>query len=214
MKNKLYFSKLYKGVGVLLCVFLSGHTFALVPFVDSGKLLRQGKNEISLHTQLISAEKGLDVNVIAQLDEGFSHRKDINIRYFLGGGSSGGIIGGHLKWVPFPDYKYQPALGTSAGISYNYFNKNTHYISLHLRPLISKEFGTAVGTFIPYLAFPGSIRIQTFSKVQFPLRFTVGIRGELFFIHFHKFELNLEFSTDITKSTASYFVIGIITRWM
>ena len=214
MKDQLYFSQLYKWVGVLLCAFLSGHAFALVPFVDSGKLLRKGKNEISLHTQLISAEKGLDINVIAQLDEGFSHRKDINIRYLLGGGSSGGIMGAHLKWVPFPDYKYQPALGTSAGMSYNYLNKNTHYISLHLRPLISKEFGTAVGTFIPYLAFPSSIRIKNFSKVQFPFRFTVGIRGELFFIHFHKFELNLEFSTDITKATASYFVIGIITRWM
>lgn len=214
MKNKLHFNKIYKWTGVILCVFLSGHTFALVPFVDSGKLLRKGKNEISLHTQLISGTKGIDINVIGQFDEGFSHRKDMNIRYFLGIGESGGIIGSHLKWVPFPDYKYQPALGTSVGMSYNYFNKNTHYISLYLRPLISKEFGTVVGKFIPYLAFPSSIRIKNFSKVQFPLRFTVGIRGELFFIHFHKFELNLEFSTDLTKNTASYFVIGIITQWI
>ena len=86
MKQKSIF-RLRKWAVILLCLFLSGPTFALVPFVDSGKLLRAGKNEIALHSLFISEKKGLNINGLLQLDEGFSHRKDINIRYLLGGES-------------------------------------------------------------------------------------------------------------------------------
>ncbi len=207
-------SKLYK-ILLLSFVCYSIPATALTPFADSGKLLRPGKNEFSAHTQIISQkEEGTDFNFFMQMDESFLKRRDLNIRYFAGIGESGFLTGSFLKWVPFPDYQYQPAIGGGIGLSYNLLNTRTHYFSLHLRPLISKEFGTAVGKFIPYLAFPGSIRIENFSKVQFPLRISMGIRGELFFIHFHKFECNIEFSTDLRKTTASYFAIGVITNFM
>ena len=205
--------RLGKWGGLFFVVFSTTHTFALMPFADSGKLVRPKKFEVSLHTQFISKENETDFNVIAHFDEGFPNRKAMNIRYVLGGGEYGLLLGSFLKWIPFPDYKYQPAVGASIGISYNMLNLSTHYIALHLRPLISKEFETVVGKFIPYLAFPGSIRIKNFSEVQFPLRFAFGIRGELFFIHFHKFELNIEFSTDFAQFTPSYFSVGVFTYW-
>lgn len=198
----------------ILCFFVPISAFATVPFVDSGKLLRSNKFEISVHTYFVSGEEETEFNVIAQFDEGFLKRKDVNIRYLLGGGEHGFFGGSFLKWVPFPDYKYQPALGASTGVVYNLFDVNTHYVSFHLRPFISKEVETVVGKFIPYIAFPGSIRIKNFSEVQFPLRVNFGIRGEIFFIHFHKLECNVEFSTSITKETPSYFSVGIITHWM
>lgn len=210
--HRLY--KLGKWICFLLCIFSTTHTFALVPFVDSGKLLRPEKYEISAHTYFISERENIDFNIIAQFDEGFLQRRDMNMRYLIGGGESGFLIGSFLKWIPFPDYKYQPAIGASIGASYNLFNLNTHHVRLHLRLFISKEFGTVVGKFIPYIVFPGSIKITNFSKAQFPLRGAFGIRGELFFIHFHRFEFNLEVSTGITKATPSYFSIGIITHWM
>ena len=206
--------KIGKWGGFFSILFFTTHTFAIIPFVDSGKLLRPKKFEVSLHTQFISKEDATYFNVIAQFDEGLPQRRSLNMRYILGGGEYGFLAGSFLKWIPFPDYKYQPAVGASAGISYNMFNLSTHYIALHLRPLLSKEFETVVGKFIPYIAFPGSIRFKNFTEIQFPIRFTFGIRGELFFIHFHKFELNLEFSTDLAKYTPSYFSIGVITYWM
>ena len=209
-----YLYKTGKWGGLFFTILFTAHTFAIMPFVDSGKLIRPRKFEVSLHTQLIYESSKIDFNVIAQFDEGLYQRRDLNMRYVLGGGEYGFLTGAFLKWIPFPDYKYQPAIGASVGISYNLFNLNTHHIAIHFRPLISKEFGTVVGTFIPYITFPGSIRINNFSKVQFPIRFTFGIRGELFFIHFHKIEMNLEFSTDLAKYTPSYFSIGVITYWM
>ena len=217
LKNPLHPAWLKPGKwGVILfLICCSARLMALTPFVDSGHLLRPGKNEFSAHTQIISQkEGGLDFNLFIQMDEGFLQRRDFNIRYFAGIGESGFLTGSFLKWIPFPNYRYQPAIGASAGISYNLMNTRAHYLSLHLRPLISKEFETAVGKFIPYLSLPGSIRIENFSKVQFPLRLSMGIRGELFFIHFHKFECNIEFSTDLSQATASYFSIGVITGFM
>ncbi len=202
-----------KCLGIVYCFFSTVSAFAVVPFVDSGKLLRSNKYEISAHAFFISREEETDFNIIAQFDEGFLNRKDVNIRYLVGGGESGFLGGSFLKWVPFPDYKYQPALGASTGIVYNLFDLNTHYVSLHLRPFISKEVETVVGKFIPYIAFLGSIKIKNFSEVQFPLRANFGIRGELFFIHFHKMEFNFEFSTSITEETPSYFSVGIVTHW-
>jgi len=203
---------LVKQVGLLFLVFSSSYTFSLVPFADSGRLLRPGKYEFAAHVQFISEKAETQINFMGHIDQGLRQRRDANIRYFLGGGESGLLTGSFLKWIPFPDYKYQPAIGASSGISLNLFNHSSYYISLHLRPLISKELGTVVGKFIPYVALPFSIKIRDLSEVQFPFRVTVGIHGELFFIHFHKIECNVEFSTDITKATSSYFNVGIITR--
>ena len=199
---------------VFLCfICMSFYTFALVPFVDSGKLIRPGKYEVALNTQFISEKDALNLNLMLHLDESFLSRRDMNTRYLLGFGHYGFFGGSFLKWIPFPDYEYQPAVGTSIGVDYNFYDKSTHYVSLHLRAILSKEFDTVVGRFIPYIAFPGSIRIKNFSEVQFPFRVSVGIRGELFFIHFHKMDLNLEFSADFTGSTPSYFTGGIITTF-
>ena len=198
---------------VLVC-FVCQSAVALAPFVDSGKILRPGKSEVSFHTQIISKKEERQFNVILQLDENPLERRDVNLRYSIGAGEFGFLGGVFFKWVPFPDYKYQPALGASLGAVYNFVNVKSHYVDLHLRPFVSKDFETVVGKFVPYLAFPGSVRIKNFSKVQFPLRLTFGIRGELFFIHFHKLDFNAEFSTDLTKSTPSYFTFGVITHWM
>ena len=214
MIQKLNFCNKIKWGVLFAFVFLSAPVMAIVPFVDNGTLLRPGRNNISVHTQIISREEDLDFNGFLQLDEGFLRRRDFNVRYFIGFGESGFLTGYFFKWIPFPDYKHQPAIGASTGISYNWVNVDTHYVSLHLRPLISKEFPTVIGTFISYLAFPASIRINNFSKVEFPLRISIGIRGELFFIHFHKFDCNIEISADLTGATADYLSFGIITSFM
>ena len=199
------------GVGM----FFSPSSFATIPFMDSGFVLAPQKYEVSLHTQFITQDKKTTFNVIGQFDENPFQRKNFNLRYLIGGGESTFLAGSFFKWVPLTDYRYRPALGASVGVAYNYNwqDNKTHYVSLHFRPVISKELGTIVGKFIPYLAFPLSMEVKNFSELQFPGRLTVGLRGELFFIYFHKFEFNVEFSKDVLEKTPSYFTAGIITHW-
>ena len=195
-------------------IFLLGYgevVGAFFPVADSGRLLYRERQEIAVHSHFVFAEKGLDFNVLAHFDELLGKRKDTNIRYVLGFGWSGLALGSFIKWVPFPDYKYQPAMGVSAGALYHPSSTKTHYISLILRPLISKDISTIIGKFTPYLALPLSVQVKNLTQFDFPIRLAVGLRGELFFIHFHKIDLNLELGLSLTSQGSAYFNVGFIT---
>ena len=187
---------------------------AFFPVADSGRLLYQERQELSIHSHFVFEPDGLSFNALAQFDELFLKRKDTNIRYVLGFGWSGLFLGSFIKWVPFPDYKYQPAVGFSAGVLYHPSSTKTHYVSLILRPLISKDIHTVIGKFTPYVAFPLSIQIKNFEDFQFPIQGAVGLRGELFFIHFRKIDLNMELGLSLNAKGASYFSLGLITDLM
>ena len=191
---------------------LSSPLRAWFPVADSGRLLYQEKQEVSFHTHFVFLpDKKMDFNMLVHFDELFLDRQDTNIRYVMGFGWSGLALGSFIKWIPFPDYKYQPGVGFSTGILYNPMNMKTHYVSLILRPLISKDINTIVGRFTPYIAFPGHIRIKNFTEFEFPLRAVFGFRGELFFIPWHKMDLNVEFGLGLTKGQTAYFSAGVIT---
>ncbi len=181
---------------------------------ESGRLLYQERQEISAHTHFVFVPGGMDFNVLAHFDEGFLQRKDTTIRYAVGFGWSGLTLGSFIKWIPFPDYRYQPAVGFSTGALYNALDTKTHYVNLVFRPLFSKDIETVVGKFTPYVAVPLSIRVKNFSEFDFPVRMALGLRGELFFIHFHKLDLNVEWGMGLTEGAVSYFSVGLITDWM
>ena len=194
-----------------LSFLLSWPIWAFFPVADSGRLLYQERQEISLHNHFVFMPEGLDYNVLAQFDELLGQRKDTNIRYVLGFGWSGLVLGSFIKWIPFPDYKYQPAVGLSAGGLYHPSSTKTHYVSLILRPLVSKNINTIIGKFTPYVAFPLSVQIKNFAEFSFPIRLAMGLRGELFFIHFHKIDLNVELGLSLKSKGVSYFSVGLIT---
>ncbi len=204
---------------LLYCIFtgilFSPTVFAITPFVDTGKLLRDDEKDISAHAIIhhLSAEEKTGFHLVLTLDQAHWSQKSLNMRYFLGGGTTGFNGGAFLKWVPFPDYKWQPALGIAGGGEYQFAGIKTHIIKLHIRPFISKKLDTPVGSFSPYLAFPVSIDINNFTQVQIPLRFALGVKGEMFFIDFRKLFLNIEFSTALAGQSPFYFSVGVLTYW-
>ena len=200
---------------ILTGFLFSPTVFAITPFVDTGKLLRDDEKDISAHAIIhhLSTEKKTGFNLIFTLDHAYWNQKSLNMRYFLGGGTTGFNGGAFLKWVPFPNYKWQPAIGIASGGEYQFAGIKTHIIKLHVRPFISKKLDTSIGIFSPYLAFPISIDINNFTQVQTPLRFALGLKSEMFFIHFRKLFFNIEFSTALTGQSPFYFSIGVLTYW-
>ena len=187
---------------------------AFFPVADSGRLLYQERQEVAMHSHFVFTPEGLDFNMLAHFDELLGERKDTNIRYVLGFGWSGLALGSFIKWIPFPDYRYQPAVGLSAGALYHPSSVEDHFISLILRPLISKDIGTVIGKFTPYLALPLSVQIKNFGDFSFPVRVAVGLRAELFFIHFRKIDLNTELGLSLKSEGNSYVSVGLITDLM
>ena len=203
-----------KALVLLGFLCLSGPVGAFFPVAESGRLLYQERQEISAHTHFVFVPGGMDFNVLAHFDEGLWHRKDTTIRYAIGFGWSGLTLASFIKWIPFPDYRYQPAVGFSTGVLYNAVDTKTHNVSLIFRPLLSKDIETVVGKFTPYLALPLSVMVKNFSDFGFPIRLAFGLRGELFFIHFYKMDLNVEWGLGLTKGAVSYISVGLITDWM
>lgn len=188
---------------------------ATTPFVDTGKLLHDNEKDVSSHAIIhhSSANKKTGFHLMLTLDHAHWSRKSLNMRYFLGGGTTSANGGALLKWVPFPDYKWQPALGIVGGGEYQFAGVKTHFVKLHIRPFISKKLDTPTGVFTPYMAFPISIDIKNFTQVQIPLRLAFGVKSEMFFIHFRKLFLYIELSTDLTGSTPFYASLGVSTHW-
>ena len=197
---------------ILISVLLSPSAFSVIPFVDTGKLLRGGEIDISAHT-IIHQKEETGFNVMLALDHAHWSKDSLNMRYFLGGGTTLLHGGAFLKWVPFPDYKWQPAIGISNGIEYHFSGVKTHFVKLHIRPFISKEFNTPIGVFTPYLASPVSIDIKNFTQVQIPVRLAFGVKSEMIFIHFRKLFLYVELSADLTGATPFYASLGVLTYW-
>ncbi len=203
-------------------------SLAVLPVVDTGSLQRGGKYSFFTYGHLAYQKDSfrkkamLGGDVVARLDQGLLFYRDINVRYFIAMGRSGVQGGSFLKWVPFPDYRYQPAVGMSAGFGYraaNFWDKDkvmslaSHFIELYFHPLVSKEWGTVKGLIVPYVALPLVLQASLDGEVMRVLwQLVLGMRGELFFIHFHKFELNMELSVGFAKARSNYFSVGVITQ--
>ena len=210
-----YFKRYY----LLFYVFLSPSALADVPFLDTGELLKDWQYEPAIHLQILNYEKsttstkaGNYINMFAMWDGGFMQREDVNVKYFAAGGSSGALGGAFLKWIPFPDYRYQPAMGFSIGGGYQFEKLSSHHLKLYIRPLISKRFIIVDAQLIPYISIPLGMHIKNFTSFKFPINLTFGFKGELFFISFREFYLILEYSLALVQSTSSYISVGVSTQ--
>lgn len=76
-----------------------------------------------------------------------------SFRANVGTGETDFVAGTSFKWVPFPDYENQPAIGGKIGAFY-WREASENYLTFRVEPLVSKKFATANGTFIPYAALP------------------------------------------------------------
>jgi len=99
--------------------------------------------------------------------------QDINTRFTLGGGATDFWAGGTLKWVPYPDYGEQPALGFRGGVTYALDNSTSLY-SFQVTPILSKIFDTKFGKLNPYLGAPVSWVYVNSSRSYTAVQFIVG----------------------------------------
>lgn len=206
LSNPSWF-KIHKHI-VCFVLMSSLHSLAFEPISGSSQLLDPKEIDTSGYLQFLPSE----INFIAELAHATPYR-EVNTRHFIGLGGAGFLIGSFIKWIPFPDYRYQPALGTALGASYNWFDSQTHYMNVHFHPSISKVIETGIGDIIPYLTLPFSMKIKNLKEFEFPLKITFGLRAELVFIHAHKVEVVSEISMNLVKPIFSAFNIGVISPW-
>ena len=197
-----------------VCSFLAGFpALAVLPFADTGNLLPQRQTDISAHVVIPRMEGRTGLSFLLSLDSAHSFKRALNMRYFTGFGLGGFRIGSLMKWVPFPDYKKQPALGSAFGLEYQWVGRANHLLNIHARPFLSKKISTAVGAFTPYVALPLALQIKNLKQVHIPIRWALGLKSEVLFIFFEHLYFYTEIGRGFDKYSSFYFNLGFSTRW-
>ena len=153
-----------------------------------------------------------DIQYITENDSGFNLNlradmplnRDMNIRGVLGFGEVDFHAGGYLKWIPFPDYATQPAIGGLAGVHFAKFGGLSEF-SVRVHPYISKSFNLSVGRISPYAALPVALAFID-GETNNPIQFQIGT--ELRVREIKNVSFLAEFGVDLSESF-SFFSLGI-----
>jgi hypothetical protein len=171
--------------------------------MDTGEILPTDHYRILSELQYVGDPSGL--NLVGGFDAGVSQSS--NIRVLAGVGSVSFQTGLFYKWIPFPDYGDQPAIGLMVGgVWARYHSEN--YPSLRVHPLVSKSFETDYGKLTPYASLPFGVTSGP-TKNTYPLQLTLGGEWKPIDIESWRFMaevgMNLNESFNYISVGATYF---------
>lgn len=165
--------KLVSAALLIATISFSQLANAFYTFQETGDLLAPDRYAVGTELQFRTSN-GSGVNILGRVDGGFSD--EWNYRGFIGLGDTDFQVGGHLKWVPFPDFEKQPAIGVTFGghiASYAVGDRGSKTeFALRTMPFISKSYEAEVGQFTPYASLPLGLRTydeETDATVQLAL---------------------------------------------
>ncbi len=125
--------------------------------------------------------------------------EDQSVRARLGFGDTDFYAGGSWKWIPFPDFGSQPAIGGKVeGIVGR--EGGDSLVNVRFHPIVSKKFELELGTFLPYGSIP--LGIQNFrSQNDFQAQLNLG--SEVFFEQLPQWNFGTELGFNLSKAYTS-----------
>ncbi len=128
------------------------------------------------------------------LDNGIG--ESLSARVAMGGGSVDFNAFASVKWIPFPDFENQPAMGLRVGGGLAR-DESKNLLHAQVAPLVSKKISTQYGMATPYLAVPFTV-INTQGDNTVGTNLTIG--SELKYEKWTMGTLGAEYSLDLNKS--------------
>lgn len=156
----------------LFFFFISFASFSFANFLsigESGEMLNKGNYRVGASLQNLSAGRS-GLNIGTFVDSGISD--DMSARFLFGVGSVDFHLGGSLKYIPFPDFENQPAIGIKAS-AWLARIADTSTTAIQLAPLISKKVDIKKVELTPYFSVPVNF-VFTKSNSQTGTQFVVG----------------------------------------
>ena len=102
-----------------VAVISASPSWAYYTLQDTGELLKPNQMRFSGDLEFVThGPTGVDVD--GRFDHGLTD--ELNLRAEIGTGATNVLAGAYLKWVPFPDYDKQPAIGVSVGGQYAHYS--------------------------------------------------------------------------------------------
>lgn len=157
----------------ILIIFISAllltqTSFAYLSVSETAELLKPSDYRAGFIPQLLLTNGG-GSNVSAFFDMPIAD--EINSRFIVGSGETDFWMSASAKWVPYPDYEKQPAMGIRGSFIYARERSDTFY-NFQITPIISKIVYTNWGKMNPYIGLP--ITFVTGSNSSTLMQFAVG----------------------------------------
>jgi hypothetical protein len=155
---------------------------------QSAELPNRGIDRVGLLPQISFSDSQLNLN-------GFYETllsDDRSFRLTTGFGKPDFFLGFDYKFVPYPDYKDQPAIGGVLNMTISREGSD-NYITILGKPLVSKKINIDQGLLIPYVSLPVGLTVGKGTST-YPISLVVGTE-----MHPHEFQ-NMYFSAEITMN--------------
>lgn len=153
---------------ILFSLLISLPASALLEVAESNEILPVGHYRLGGLLQLKTSSGG-GANVSGFFD--YPINEEMGARALFGTGDTDFYAGGSFKWVPYPDFDEQPAVGGKVEgiIGRKGDDSLTH---IRIAPIVSKRFTTSHGDFVPYGSIP--VGINNFRSTTDTSVFIVG----------------------------------------
>lgn len=182
-------------ISMIFSLFLTSQAQAYLSIAESAEVIKPGSYAIGLEPQFLT-NRGGGTNVNAFLDAGY--REDLSGRISLGGGKTDFNAFASAKWIPFPDYNNQPAMGIRFGAGFAR-DEELNILQVQMAPMVSKKFDTIYGLTTPYLAIP-----FTFLNTKYDnyVASNLVLGSEFTYFDLPQVKMGAELGIDLNKSSS------------
>lgn len=193
-----------KITSLLICIstlLFSLNSFAYWSINETGELIKENHYRLGVAPEFIIGN-GSGSNAGVYID--LPYKADMNARIMIGSGSSADFFAsGTVKWVPYPDYKKQPAIGVKTGLTYGRSSSETFY-DIQVAPIVSKVMDTEYGKLIPYAGLPLNF-IYSNRDNRTGVQFAVGTE----WVDREDYQVGAEFDLSLSNSAPTVLSIYV-----
>ena len=188
---------------VLIFSFLQVQTsYAYLSLSETAELLKKDHYRLGIIPQVLltsSAQSNFGVFMDLPVEN------DMNSRFIIGSGSTSFWTSASIKWVPYPDFDRQPAMGVRGSLIYAR-NTSQDFYNIQLTPIISKIVQTEWGSMTPYVGIPTTV-VHNNSNSTTVMQFAIGSEwnDRQDFQAGAEFDLNLS-DTNITSNSITFHI--------
>lgn len=188
----------------ILLFFLPNFVFAnYLSIGESGEVINADSYRLGGTFQSSTAGNG-GLNLGGFVDTGWTD--DMSSRFLFGVGSLDFHVGASLKYVPFPDYENQPAIGVRSAFWVARID-STSVTTLQIAPLVSKVIRISEGNLVSYFAIPVNFTFYS-NKSSTGSQFTIG--SEYSHPKIHNVQFAAELSLNLSKSESGFLILASI----
>ena len=163
-------------LSLLKIIFLASQASAYLGLLTDGQILEPGVQGIGAESQFVF-NKNDGINFAGHYETGLSD--SLEFLADAGLGATDFFLGGNLKFVPYPDYEDQPAIGFVFGGTYAN-EEDDGYVTIQFKTFISKQYRFDYGDISPYAALSYGVTMTNEDDAEDPFHFIIGAKYKHF----------------------------------